>query len=908
MTDYATFLREKQRIDKPTGFDASAINSMLFPFQQAIDKWACRRGRAAIFAECGLGKTGMQLEWARQVAEHTGGKVLVLAPLAVAAQTEREAVKFGIGGVGVVRSQDGCEPFRVCITNYEMLQHFDPAQFAGVVLDESSILKNFTGSTRTAIIEAFAQTPFRLACTATPAPNDYMELGNHAEFVGSMTRTEMLSMFFCHDGGDTSQWRLKGHAEGDFWRWVCSWAITMRKPSDIGFSDEGFDLPELSIVEHIVDADPIHAGFLFDVAPTDLDDRRRARRASIDERIALAVSLAHGQADVPIAGLVSREQAQDGSGGEVALHAPLLPRASGEVGDDRGEAGAKESSSSRDLRFGSEAPGGAQVEVSGVLGEESRPQEGREAQEVRSDAGSVSGHAGRSGRGVRDLRRSERSQDHLPGSGSLSSNRGGSRPPVCKLQPRAGQVQGSNGSSCASDRLSESWIFWCGLNEEQDRIAKLFGDRAFSVQGSDSNEDKADRLNRWLAGERPILVTKASLLGFGINMQTCHKMAFVGLSDSYEALYQAIRRCYRFGQKHRVEVHIITAATEGATLDNIKRKERDAVEMQRAMVEHMRDITKEELTMTSRNMTNYAESTTSEGPWTMHLGDCVEVAKRIPDNSIGFSVFSPPFASLYTYSASDRDMGNCIDDAQFMAHFRFLVDELFRVTMPGRNLSFHCMNLPTSKARDGVIGIRDFRGELIRMFCDAGWIFHSEVTIWKDPVTAMQRTKALGLLHKQLLKDSCMSRQSIPDYLVTMRKPGDNTEPVAHWATLPGGKVKGDASGEQFEVGEWQKYASPVWMDINPSDTLQGASAREDADERHICPLQLEVIRRALRLWSRQGDTVLSPFGGIGSEGFESVKEGRKFIGIELKRSYYEQACRNLRAAVLQRKQLSLFG
>lgn len=267
----------------------------------------------------------------------------------------------------------------------------------------------------------------------------------------------------------------------------------------------------------------------------------------------------------------------------------------------------------------------------------------------------------------------------------------------------------------------------------------------------------------------------------------------------------------------------------------------------------------------------------------LYNGDAIEVLRGIPDESIHFSIFSPPFASLYTYSASPRDLGNCRSHEDFMDHFRFLAPELYRVTKPGRLLSFHCMLLPTSKARDGVIGLTDFRGMLIRAFADVGWVHHSEVVIWKDPVTAMQRTKALGLLHKQIKKDSAMSRQGIPDYLVTMRKPGENPEPIAH-------------TNETFPVQMWQRYASPVWMDINPSDTLQFRSAREDKDERHICPLQLGVISRALELWTNPGDTVLSPFAGIGSEGFEALRMGRRFIGIELKQSYYRQAVRNLEA------------
>lgn len=281
-----------------------------------------------------------------------------------------------------------------------------------------------------------------------------------------------------------------------------------------------------------------------------------------------------------------------------------------------------------------------------------------------------------------------------------------------------------------------------------------------------------------------------------------------------------------------------------------------------------------------------------EDRFAIYHGDCCEVVKGMPDSSVHYSCFSPPFASLYTYSNSDRDMGNCRSHSEFYDHFRFLVPELLRITKPGRLLSFHCMNLPTSKQRDGYIGITDFRGLLISMFLDAGWIYHSEVVIWKDPVTAMQRTKALGLLHKQIKKDSCMSRQGIPDYLVTMRRPGENPEPVTH-------------TNESFPVQLWQRYASPVWMDINPSKTLQRESAREERDERHIAPLQLEVIERGMELWTNPGDVVLDPFAGIGSTGFVALQKERRFVGVELKPSYYKQAIGNLRAA---KKQSNLFG
>ena len=733
---YAEFLDRKVKSDAMHGFEPTFMPDKLFPFQQDLVTWAVRKGRAAIFADCGLGKTAMQLVWARNVADHTSLPVLVLAPLAVASQTVREASKFGVDGVCLARSDDDIGDSRIVVTNYEMLHHFDPAMFAGVVLDESSILKAYTGKFRNQIIQSFDATPYRLACTATPAPNDYMELGNHAEFVGAMSRVEMLSMFFCHDGGETQKWRLKGHAQADFWKWICSWSVMIRSPADIGHNDDGYDLPPINYFEHVADVDVQAVGMMFDVGKMTLSDRRSARRASLSDRVKIAADLCNAS--------------------------------------------------------------------------------------------------------------------------------------------------------------SEQFLVWCDMNAEGDALTSSI-DGAVQVSGSDTNEHKEQTMLAFADGKIRVLVTKPKIAGFGMNFQNCRNIVFVGLSDSYEAMYQSVRRCWRFGQDQDVRVHVVTSSAEGAVVDNVKRKELDAKAMADAMVQNMSDITKTEIMGIKRMRNEYETETVNGDGWTMHLGDCVETIRKIDDDSVGFSVFSPPFASLYTYSASERDMGNCTDDEEFRHHFAFLVGELYRVTKPGRLLSFHCMNLPTSKARDGYIGIRDFRGELIRSFADAGWIYHSEVCIWKDPVTAMQRTKALGLLHKQLKKDSCMSRQGIPDYLVTMRKPGSNPDPVSH-------------TNDSFPVGEWQNYASPVWMDINPSDTLQHRSAREEQDERHICPLQLDVIRRAMRLWSRPDDLVLSPFAGIGSEGFVALQEGRRFVGLELKRSYYKQACANLQIAASSGNQGSLFA
>ena len=282
---------------------------------------------------------------------------------------------------------------------------------------------------------------------------------------------------------------------------------------------------------------------------------------------------------------------------------------------------------------------------------------------------------------------------------------------------------------------------------------------------------------------------------------------------------------------------------------------------------------------------NCIGQTLGEG-FALYHGDCVDVVRGIPDKSIHYSIFSPPFASLYTYSNSPRDMGNCKTHDEFFEHFGYLIDELLRVMKPGRNVSFHCMLMPSSKERHGYIGLIDFRGDMIRAFQAKGFIFHSEVCIWKDPVTQMQRTKALGLLHKSVRENASMCRQGLPDYLITMRSPGQQIDRVTH-------------TNENYPVSRWQQIASPVWMDINPSDTLQYMSAREHDDERHICPLQLEVIRRGIDLWTNPGDVVLSPFAGIGSEGYVSLQMGRKFVGVELKQSYYRQAVENLRTALV---------
>jgi superfamily II DNA or RNA helicase len=446
---YADFLASKRPNVAPAGIpDPPPVSDRLFPFQRDITRWALRRGRAAIWADCGLGKGWMALEWARIVAAETDEPVLILAPLAVAQQFKREGEKFGVP-VNVCRSGDDAGD-GVNVTNYDRLHRFDPGAFGGVVLDESSCLKDYSSATRNELIEAFARTPYRLACSATPAPNDHMELGNHAEFLGAMSRTEMLATFFCHDGGETQTWRLKGHARADFWRWLCSWAVSIRKPSDLGYEDEGYRLPPLNVHEHIVPVGAEYAkaaGTLFIDAASGLAAQRASRRSSLDARVQRCADLVNS----------------------------------------------------------------------------------------------------------------------TPG---------------------------------------EPWLVWCDLNSESEGLTRAIPG-AVEVKGSDDPEDKEAALADFIAGDARVLVTKPSIAGYGLNMQRCAHVAFVGLSNSFEAWYQAIRRTWRFGQTRPVECHLILSDADGSVRANLERKRLAAEEMATEMLAGMGDIQKSTVRMLERESDTY---------------------------------------------------------------------------------------------------------------------------------------------------------------------------------------------------------------------------------------------------------------------------------------------------------------
>lgn len=439
MSDYAEFLRAKRIEDTPSGLSrVPDINPMLFDWQADMVRWGLRRGRACYFADCGLGKSPMQLEWAR----HIPGRVLIFAPLAVAAQTEREGRKFGVA----VKHSNTDTGERIIVTNYERMDAFDPSRFTGVVLDESGILKSFTGKTRTKLIEKWGAVPFRLCATATPAPNDFMELGNHAEFVGAMSRTEMLSMFFVHDGGETQKWRLKGHAQSEFWRWVCSWAVMLRNPADLGYDGSNYMLPPLCYEHVTVQSQSPIEGELFKTEARTLQERLQARRQTVGERVKAAAEIINS--------------------------------------------------------------------------------------------------------------------------------------------------------------LDEPCIAWCNLNTESEALARSIPG-SVEIRGSDSVEHKESAMLGFSDGKHRVIVTKPSIAGWGMNWQHCSKMVFVGLNDSFEQFYQAVRRCWRFGQDGPVTAYIVTSDLEGAVVANIERKQQQAEAMARQMVEHMHDLNSESLHGTRRSVTHY---------------------------------------------------------------------------------------------------------------------------------------------------------------------------------------------------------------------------------------------------------------------------------------------------------------
>jgi len=768
MNPYQEFLKSKILMVPPKGkeVDPNDIHPLLFPFQRDVTTWSIRKGRAAVFLDTGLGKTFVQLEWARLIGENT----LIIAPLSVSRQTVREAQKIDLD-VRYVRGMDEMDPnHKLWITNYEMAEHFDMSQFGAVVLDESSILKAINSKTRKRLTETCQVIPYRLCCTATPAPNDYIEIGNHAQFLGIASQSEMLAMFFINAnkehtytyGGKTyhrkgsnkggQEWRLKHHGEQAFFRWLSTWAITMTKPSDLGYDDDGFILPPLNIIPTFVQIDNYEADDqLFFTHLKGIKHRSQVRRDTLPQRLEVLAELVNNS--------------------------------------------------------------------------------------------------------------------------------------------------------------DEQWIIWAGLNEES-KAATAAIDGAVEVRGDQPPDYKAQTFEQFQDGEVKVLVTKTKIGGFGLNMQNAHNMAFLGLSDSWESYYQAVRREWRYRQKYPVNVHIIMSSLESEIYQNVMRKDAMAARLRSGLVEQIKEYEKGELEMIDTERSIYDEDIVQGENWTAMLGDSCKRMGEIATDSIDLSVYSPPFADLYTYTDSERDLGNCKDWGEFFGHYAYIVRELLRITKPGRLTCCHCMDIPAMMQKDGWMGLKDFSGALIQAYTQEGWTLHDRVVIDKNPQAQAIRTHSHGLLFKTLDKDSIRSHTAIPDQILVFRKDGDNQNPVRP-------VENGDMDNEV-----WIQWARPIWYaadytpaqlpnpggGISETGTLQFGKARGTGDEKHICPLQLGTIERCIKLWSNPGETVFSPFAGIGSEGYQALSFGRKFIGIELKPSYFAIMLENLNKSEIKANTPDLFS
>ena len=760
--EYQTFLKNKTQYDNNKGFDIhlESINDIHFRWQAAVTRWAVKKGRAALFEDCGLGKTIQQIEWLKLIMRQTrdiDGIGLIICPLSVAEQTIKEAEMLGYN-LKYVTNQDGCESLGapMFITNYEQLHNFPSIMVKAVALDESSILKSVDGKTKNRIIERFRDTPYKLSCTATPSPNDVSELGNQVEFLGICSRKEMLSKYFVNDA-QVGQWRLKGHAQEDFYKWMASWSVFIRKPSDIGFPDDGYILPKLNIESIWVDSEYIPDGEMFPVAV-----------------------------------------------------------------------------------------------VKGIQGRN----------EIRKNT------------------------------------------VVDKVRVLADKINTSD----------EQWLIFCKLNDEAAKITAALNN-CVNVQGSDSPEKKNQAFWDFKNGKTKVLVTKPKIGGFGMNFQNAHHMAFVGIDDSFEAYYQCIRREYRYGQKEEVNVFIVLTNAEQMILDNVRRKEADTNKLYSEVVKSMQDFTKSELQEDKINMKDDHEIEIIETEYyTGYRGDVVETIKQVKTDSADMQIFSPPFFSLYTYSPSSRDIGNNGNDSEFWEHFSFLIPELLRVLKPGRVCAVHCMDVPSTLVNDGVIGTKDLRGAIIQEFTKYGFIWDGCAVIPKNPQAQSIRTRSKGLTFTQFEKDSTWSRPAVPDYLLKFRAPGENQTPVNNgddgevsrdgWIGLASGIWRINQEAE-IKQAEFEALMSGVWDDVNETKTLN--TTKYAGDEKHMCPLQLDTIHNAVRLWSNPGEIIHTPFGGIGSEGYQAILDGRKAILHELKPEYFGQMIKNLDHVVSEYRMDDLF-
>ena len=652
--------------------------------------------------------------------------------------------------------QQGSPQFRArsggksTVTCYDLQVDNHPSySVAGVMVHNSSCLKGITSKRRKLLFDHFTHIPFRLCCTATPAPNDIAEMAMHAQFLGVMKREDMLATFFVHD---ESSWRIMDHAKEHFYKWLASWSMALRNPEDLGYDGTDFLLPPLSLEEHFLPWD--------------------------DARL-----IADAEGQLSIAGT----QKLHGIGDRIAVRQQTVR-----------------------LR----------AEYAAEMVKES----------------------------------------------------------LCNIQNK--------------------WVIWCGLDEEQNLIAKLLGDQCVSIYGSLPPEEKLRREKLWREGDIPVIVTKAKIFGWGVNWQHCSNAIFLGMNDSLELFFQTVRRLWRYGQQHPVTTHIVLSEHERPIWENVQRKEKEANTMIDGLIEAVKTYEQEELGVKAAVGIDNAIIAHEGDDWRVLHGDCVEGLKQIPDESVSLSIFSPPFLSLFQYNASERDLGNCMSTEQFFEHHHYVTDQLLRILRPGRLIAMHMSQVPAMLVRDGWIGLKDFRGDMTRHMVEHGFTYAGEVTCGKSPQAQAIRIRAKGLAFNQLHKDSAWSRPCLGDYIVLYRKPGENVVPV-----IP-----------DIDNNTWILWASNIWYSTyydkengyRETYTLNVSEGRDEKDTKHICPLPLDLVERCVRLWSNSGETILDPFSGLGTTGVKALEHNRQYIGCELKESYVAAQLKNLERATRRATQQTL--
>lgn len=809
MTSYQDYMRKRSATFDPIGFtvEDSDLNPALFQFQKDIVKWSLRTGRTLLGQACGLGKGPQLMEWCQQVSRHTGKPVIMFAPPGVKTQFKYEAAKFGytvnvvneeselVTGTNITNYErliktERIKPDDIAVyfeqyQNYDPIEskrtsdwveierfRFDPRQFGGIALDEGSILKDFGAKTRERLTRfaELGEIPFRVAGTATPAPNDYEELMQYAEFLGIMTVFQCRAIFFIQKDNQSSKYKIKDWAWTRFWEWVASWAVMIQKPSDLGYPDNGYVLPKMETRLHVLDDNKPLPGMLMAIPANSLSEQAKLKRNSVEERCQL------------VADIVNNDPAH--------------------------------------------------------------------------------------------------------------------------------------------------WVVWCELNDESQLLTRLIPG-AVEVTGSHPDDYKEQKLMGFARGEFRVIITKPSIGGLGLNWQEhCHKSISVTVDHSYEKQYQYIRRIWRFGQTKDVEIHLVAMSTEGDILANIARKERQAQVMFDEIKKQMNihDLKKGAV---KKGVTSYKMDSISGQNWELYLGDSCELVHKLEDRSIHGVITSVPFPAMYAYTDLPHDIGNHFDVNETVEHLGFVFKPLLAKMVPGRLCSIHVSQAVAQKNREGYIGLVDWIGPLIKMMTEGSWIYHNQITIEKDPQTERARNNTLGLMFKTLATDAANMRCSNADYVVQFRAPGENPEPIQALLASKENGNKYDSHG-WITQEMWINWASNVWYrhragmkwweGVNVTNVLgskrgytQGMGsgvrdARDEKDEKHLCELQLDVIERLAAVWSNPGDVILDPFNGIGSTGWQVLQMGRRYIGFELKETYYHVSIKNLEAAERSILQPDLFS